>query len=147
MITKSVKPIPEPLRYGTISVDGYDDKVPVGRLWYAHFAQEKPFRGLMQLLLLTDGAMQEMDYPATYMQPRRFSPAKDTPVRESAATAGEKSVPGRLATFRIKVMFRQNAGWQGTLAWVEGGQEQAFRSVLEMAMLLDSALDNTVKTV
>ena len=143
MITKSIKPIPEPLRYGTISVDSYDDKVPVGRLWYGHFSHEKPFRGLMQLLLLTESAMRDMDFPESYMQPRRFSPARDVPAEDSAAGVSEKSSPGRLATFRIKIMFRQNAGWQGTLAWVDGGQEEAFRSVLEMAMLLDSALDNT----
>lgn len=31
--------------------------------------------------------------------------------------------------------------WQGTVLWSEGGQEERFRSALELALLLDSALE------
>jgi len=40
------------------------------------------------------------------------------------------------------VIFRQNASWQGSLAWIEKNIEEPFRSALEMFMLIDSALSN-----
>ena len=45
-----------------------------------------------------------------------------------------------LATFRVSVLFRQNASWQGTLLWTERAVDAQFRSVLELIRLLDSAL-------
>ena len=42
---------------------------------------------------------------------------------------------------RVRILFRQNASWQGTVLWSEGSQEERFRSALELALLLDSALE------
>lgn len=47
----------------------------------------------------------------------------------------------KLATFYVRILFRQNASWQGTVLWSEGSQEERFRSALELALLLDSALE------
>lgn len=47
---------------------------------------------------------------------------------------------GEKATFTIQVQFRQNATWQGTIAWIEGKKVQRFRSTLEMIKLMDSAI-------
>ena len=46
---------------------------------------------------------------------------------------------GDVATFAVRVLFRQNASWQGSILWVEGDREESFRSVLELIFLLDSA--------
>ena len=48
--------------------------------------------------------------------------------------------PGRLAPFIVRILFRQNASWQGSVVWVEGRQEERFRSALELVLLMDSAL-------
>ena len=45
-----------------------------------------------------------------------------------------------LATFKVKVLFRQNASWQGKIEWIEENMETSFRSVLEFVKLIDSAL-------
>ncbi|MBR2009616.1 MAG: hypothetical protein IJ936_05780 [Peptococcaceae bacterium] len=45
-----------------------------------------------------------------------------------------------LATFKVKVLFRQGASWQGKVEWVEEGMETSFRSALELVKLMDSAL-------
>jgi hypothetical protein len=50
-----------------------------------------------------------------------------------------------LSTFAVRVMFRQNASWQGSVTWVEGKREEQFRSVLELLLLVKSALDQEVK--
>lgn len=44
------------------------------------------------------------------------------------------------ATFTIQIQFRQNATWQGTIAWAEGGKSQKFRSELEMLKLMMEAV-------
>lgn len=47
---------------------------------------------------------------------------------------------GTLANFEVKILFRQNASWQGSVTWLEEEREEHFRSVLELAILMDSAL-------
>ena len=47
---------------------------------------------------------------------------------------------GRLATIEVRVLFHCHTSWQGTVAWVEEGREEIFRSALELILLLDSAL-------
>ena len=49
---------------------------------------------------------------------------------------------GKLATFQIRILFRQNAGWQGSVTWLGRDQTESFRSALERAFLMDSALQD-----
>ncbi|MGI6151571.1 MAG: hypothetical protein ACOYIR_06430 [Christensenellales bacterium] len=56
-------------------------------------------------------------------------------------TIDEKQLKrGEKGTFVVRVMFRQNATWQGTVSWVEGNKTQHFRSMLELIHLLEDAL-------
>lgn len=47
---------------------------------------------------------------------------------------------GVRSTFTIQIQFQQNATWQGSIAWVEGGKSQRFRSELEMLKLMMEAV-------
>ena len=47
---------------------------------------------------------------------------------------------GAVATFSMRILFRQNSSWQGSLTWIEGNQEEYFRSVLELIVLMENAL-------
>lgn len=38
------------------------------------------------------------------------------------------------------MIFRQHTSWQGVVIWLEQQMEQSFRSVLELILLMDSAL-------
>ena len=42
-------------------------------------------------------------------------------------------------TFVIRVMFRRNATWQGTICWKEKRRQVSFRSFLEMLLLMQEA--------
>jgi len=44
-------------------------------------------------------------------------------------------------SFIVTVRSQENATWQGTVQWVEGKEEQHFRSVLELLKLMDSAME------
>ena len=45
------------------------------------------------------------------------------------------------ATFSVRIYFRQNASYQGELYWVEGEQRINFRSLFEMIMLIQEAVN------
>lgn len=61
------------------------------------------------------------------------------PLPPAPCAAGELT-RGNLATFEMRILFRQNASWQGELLWMEKNARQSFRSVLELITLMDSAL-------
>lgn len=48
-------------------------------------------------------------------------------------------------TFTIRIHFRQNACFQGELYWVERNQKNSFRSLLELIMLMQEAMEMTGK--
>ena len=45
---------------------------------------------------------------------------------------------GTIATLKTRVMFRQNAEWQGNARWLEEDLSEDFSSVIELMMLIDS---------
>ena len=45
--------------------------------------------------------------------------------------------------FVIRVLFRQNSSWQGEVHWLEADRKIYFRSLLELIMLLQEAMDCT----
>ncbi len=47
------------------------------------------------------------------------------------------------AAFLIRIRFRQNASWQGTIQWLEARKSRHFRSFLEMTLLIRQALEKT----
>lgn len=53
-----------------------------------------------------------------------------------------RSHAGRLATFRLDIMFRQHCSWQGKMTWVERGVEMKFRSFLELLLATVDILSN-----
>ena len=48
-----------------------------------------------------------------------------------------------MSTFAVQILFRRNASWQGTITWIDKNKTQNFRSVLELIVLLNSALEGT----
>jgi hypothetical protein len=46
----------------------------------------------------------------------------------------------RIATLRIRILFREHYSWQGCIQWEEERKEAAFRSVLEFVQILDEIL-------
>ncbi len=119
-----------------VCIDSYEEGVPKGRFYNPFLKGGKIFQSLMQLLLEMEATLDEMDFPKAYTAPRTFAPPGEV---DKLFAASEKQT-GRLATFSLRILFRQNASWQGSVIWQEGHQEQSFRSVLELAMLIDNAL-------
>ena len=140
MSIASLNVIPEDYRTSVIRVYHYEDKNPSGVFYNRYYGHEMAFSNLTRLLLLIEDMMDEMDCPQASVKSRRFT--KDPKQLERLSIAQQPPQPeeNAIATFTVKVLFRQGASWQGTLGWKEGRQETAFRSALEMVKLMDSAL-------
>lgn len=120
-----------------VCIDSYQENILCGRLYNGLISDMVPFEGLMQLLLAMESILEKANYPQPFTAERSFRPVTK---RLTAVSAEQLEQRGDLATFSLKVIFRQNASWQGTVAWLEESSEESFRSVLELAMLLNSAL-------
>lgn len=121
-----------------ICVDTYTDGVPQGKIYGTHLDGKKSFDSLMQLLVALDETLDEATLPRSFSRMRRFVERESTPKSERA----EKISAGKLATFSVKILFRQNASWQGYVSWLEGNSEEGFRSALEFIFLMNSVLES-----
>ena len=119
-----------------VCIDGYEDRVPKGRFYNPLYAEGIRFHGVVDLIKKLENMLDQMQFPQSFSLVRRFSEA-----RASAEQSPAEMKPhnGEMATFAVRVLFRQNASWQGSILWVEGDREESFRSVLELIFLLDSA--------
>ncbi len=116
-----------------IKIFSYENRNPRGIIQNPNFEQDVPFDSLTQLIFSMDELFDEIGTPQRTMAPRGF-------VKEAAEARETKPGEPVMATFRVDVMFRQNASWQGNLIWLDKKQESQFRSVLELIMIMDGAL-------
>ena len=116
----------------------------MGTLQNPFFDREQFFRNLTQLLIIIENLQDAISYPQKSMEWRTFYKSNPKQVVGQTAEAWyEDKKP--LATFKIKIIFRQNASWQGSVYWLENSLETEFRSALELIMLIDNVLaDNRI---
>ncbi len=111
-------------------------------------SDERPYLGVRNLLACIEVICDQHNYPRTSTEARAFPSAnqyqygESTPMTERSA-AEQWTLQNGKATFVVSVLYRQNATWQGTVKWIEGGTEQKFRSALELIKLLDHAVDSS----
>lgn len=127
----------EEYRTTLVCVDSCSDGVLAGRFYNPFQLAGTSFQSLSQFLIELDRTLDDMDFPRAATQLRSFS--GERPPDPPLLTQMEKT--GQQATFAVRVLFRQNASWQGSVKWLEGKQEQSFRSVLELIFLMNSALN------
>lgn len=141
-ISERIKIVPDYAKCATIGVDSYVDKRLMGTAFFPSLETKREFSNLIQLLIMFEESMDALNYPDEYTAIKSFSEnlKKKTPQFEGSMRSNT-DFAGVLATFKVKVVFRQNASWQGIITWIEGRQEQTFRSVYELIRLMDNALD------
>ena len=136
--------VAESLKTILICVDSYNNSCMAGVIYHDFYKDGKGFSNLMQLLLTIEDILDDTGFPKPTTEKRRFNTFKTT---DKERTISEDKldftmIKGELATFKLKIIFRHNASWQGSVAWIEDSEEEPFRSALELIMLMDSALSN-----
>ena len=124
-------------RRTALCIDSYEDEVPTGRIYHPCKPEGIPFRGTTRFLLEMEEILDSIQCPQSFTAARRFGSHVVESIGKTAGSAGKR---GKLATFEIRILFRQNASWQGSMLWIEEGRTHSFRSVLELILLMDSAL-------
>lgn len=127
-------------RTTVVCIDSYDGKVPSGRFYNPSFRGGQRFQSLVQFLLKMEDNLDGLRLPQSFTAARAFAPP---PASRGKAPPDPGPQEGKLATFAVRVLFRQNASWQGSVTWLERGREESFRSVLELTLLMDSALSES----
>ncbi len=128
--------IPYETKTSIVKITSYADRQLRGTLCNPFFEHEMRFDNAIQFLVIMEELLNSLGYPQQAMERRTFRAAK--PVCELDACC-DTCAPA-LATFRLNILFRQSASWQGQLVWVEEKCETQFRSVLELIMLMDNVL-------
>lgn len=127
----------EEYRTTMVCVDSYHNGVLRGRFHNPYMRTEQQFLSLTQFLQGMEAALETMDFPKAYTATRTFAPIPEIKPGEPKGMGK----PGTLATFAVRILFRQNASWQGSVTWMEGKREQSFRSALELILLMSTALE------
>lgn len=138
----SVQVYNDAYRTTMICVDSYDQRILKGRMYNAYLENGIEFVGVMDFLQNMEKMLEQIKSPQSFSAKRSFSPnAGERPVLHTE----QSQRSGRVATFVLRLLFRQNASWQGSITWCEGKMEESFRSVLELLLLMDSALEVPVE--
>ncbi len=139
MALTAISNISESMKTIQICVNSYQNKNISGVVYHPSTPNGLQFENLMQLLLQVETILDAISFPKASTERRRFT--KMQKIEQAHEPALAEVQTGKLATFFVRMIFRQNASWQGSVIWSEGSSEEAFRSALELIMLMDSALE------
>lgn len=155
MPIRGKKLLPSSFATMQIFVDDYSNSILKGRIYHLASRKLMSFLGIYDFLNKLEGVYNKFSFPQATHEFRTFRKSS-FPVSDMGNTAEnyedmevktkvkkEKEVkiePSAKGTFIIRVLYRQNATWQGNIQWVEGKKAQNFRSDLEMLKLMDDAL-------
>ena len=127
--------IPES-RKTILCIDSYQDGILQGR-FYGPDREMQSFRSLSQFLVMMEQMLEQSNEPQSDTNHRSFSAVLPP---SAAGIHRDSSRRGLRATYELQILFRQHTSWQGVLRWRDQKIEHSFRSVLELVMLMDSAL-------
>lgn len=119
-------------------IDSFENESPKGRLYTPRSPSGESFHSLIEFLWSTEQYLNKINFPQAYSAIRSFQ--KDSEEGKGAEKAQSDIREGLLGTFKIRILFRQNASWQGCVEWIEGETAESFRSVLELIFLIKSAI-------
>lgn len=124
-----------------IYIDCYDNGNLAGRFFNLYEGVIHTFSSLIDMLEKMDTMLNDIGYPPSFNSFRSFGRIsnEEPEPQEDHIQAGRYIEPGKVASFTVKVLFRQNNSWQGIVRCREKRKEIPFRSVLELLFLMDSA--------
>lgn len=134
-----------------VCVDATENGELSGRLFHCFSQDPFPFIGVTRLLIDMDSIFDYLQFPQASTQIRTFRQTKsqhiETRLPEENCEGMDQerliSQRGIKGTFLVRVQFRQNTTWQGTLVYGDLKITQQFRSALELLKLIDGALNES----
>lgn len=123
-----------------VCIDGYECEILNGRVYAGSPELDTGicFHGTINFLKKMEYIMGEGNLTQESASYRSFQSIRTMDIAEKVMGTSNK---GRIGTFTLQVLFQQHTSWQGTVSWIEGKKKENFRSVLELLLLIDSALN------
>lgn len=116
-----------------VAVDQYDYDSISGRIYQPPYEKELRYGTIMDLMKMIS---QSVDKPVDPLNPKPFD--SNEVISERALEVYRSR--GKKATFIIRILFTENATWQGSVSLKETGEKVNFRSFLELILLIDAAM-------
>lgn len=138
MIAFPQNEIPYDMRHLQVCVDEFREGEPKGRVYIGVSHNSCEFTSVMPLLFIIEEQLNRDKSLLRFEENRSLSGVRMVPY-ETDWHSSER-VPGKIATFILKIHFRQNATWQGEIIWMEKKRSAYFRSALEMLFILSGVL-------
>ena len=120
-----------------------------GRLVSVHLSEPVRFHSAGELALVADRLLDAAGIAPRYEERRSFSsvgPPPQTRAKKVVTPHGVHFKEGACATFEVRVYFRRNATWQGEVRWIEQGEHEMFRSVMELLRMMNDAVTAQIET-
>ena len=139
-----------------VCVDDNKDADYQGLIYHQYADAPISFNGVANMILEMENLFDEWDFPQRGLAERKFDKKKENhkrPIPETeddklkieiiSDTHGVRNVQnkkGKLATFVIQVVYRQDASWQGHVIYQEDNEKLDFNSALELIKIIDRAV-------
>ena len=139
-----------------VCIDDNKDADYQGLIYHQYADEPISFNGIASMILEMENLFDEWDFPQRGLAERKFNKKKENhkrPVPETendklkieiiSDTHGVRNVQnkkGKLATFVIQVVYRQDASWQGHVIYQEENEKLDFNSALELIKIIDRAV-------
>ena len=139
-----------------VCIDDNKDADYQGLIYHQYADEPISFNGIADIILEMENLFDEWDFPQRGLAERKFDKKKENhkrPVPETeddklkieiiSDTHGVRNVQnkkGKLGTFVIQVVFRQDASWQGHVIYQEDNEKLDFNSALELIKIIDRAV-------
>ena len=139
-----------------VCIDDNKDADYQGLIYHQYADEPISFNGIASMILEMENLFDEWDFPQRGLAERKFDKKKEShkrPVSETgddrlkieiiSDTHGVRNVQnkkGKLGTFVIQVVYRQDASWQGHVIYQEDNEKLDFNSALELIKIIDRAV-------
>ena len=127
-----------------------------GLIYHQYSDEPIVFEGMTDFLVRAEELFDTWDFPQRGVAQRFFKKSnkeevnykKKDPddklpidvIQEKAGVRNVQNKKGKLGTFVVQVVFRQDATWQGHVIHQETNDKQDFASALELVKIIDKAL-------
>jgi len=139
-----------------VCVDDNKDADYQGLIYHQYADEPISFNGVASMILEMENLFDEWDFPQRGLAERKFDKKKENHKRPVPETEDDKlkieiisdahgvrnvqNKKGKLATFVIQVVYRQDASWQGHVIYQEDNEKLDFNSALELIKIIDRAV-------
>ncbi|MCL2222741.1 MAG: hypothetical protein FWC20_10560 [Oscillospiraceae bacterium] len=132
------------------TITSHEDENISGELTCHHFNEPIEFTCLVRMIEIMEKTFDNTGFPEKHLLPRTFHKSKQR-LRKHELNLHDHikkiqtDIVGMVShkvksSFEIVVQFRHNAEWQGQIHWIEKGITKKFSGIVEMLMLINSAL-------